>query len=373
MLYSYRVNMAGPWHIKKGVTCQDSCEVENLAGEVVVAAVADGLGSETRSDVGSSVAAKTAVGFVKEELHKCSEPDDVIRLLKAAFWKAYGEVERAAADMSEPVNQFDCTLCMTVFDGDRLWYGQSGDSGAIACREDGTYVPVTTMQRDAEGRVYPLCFGEEKWEFGMLDGISTVLLCTDGILENLMPPVLTKFSDSPVDKSMAKMFLHPQPGDAENIEEVERQAVDFFEKYPSELLDDDKTIVVIFDDERVPREREEGYYAPPNWAAIGKRVNEALYPGSSEGEVDVAAPAAQHEKTTNKENGSLTPASASSRSRSPYSAKRKRPGDGMLKTAAETVSAGAATLLAYGIEVGVEIGEAANSIVDRAIEAAIEE
>lgn len=44
MILSYKANMAGPYHIEKGIVCQDSFALETGKDGFVIAAVADGLG-----------------------------------------------------------------------------------------------------------------------------------------------------------------------------------------------------------------------------------------------------------------------------------------------------------------------------------------
>ena len=229
MLHTYGASVVGPWHAEAGVPCQDSnASWVSEDGALAAAAVSDGLGSELHSDVGSEVASRVAVDYCAEE-------------------------------MGEPAGEFDATLSLVLLDGDRLFWGQSGDSGIVAGMTDGTYVLVTDKQRDGEGRVYPLCF-DTCWDFGVLEGAATALLCTDGVLEGMIaPPILAANSDCPLD-----------------------------------LIDDDKTVVVVFDDERFPESQPEDYYAEPDYEAILERAYQNLYrsdrqKSSGAARVDVAA------------------------------------------------------------------------------------
>ena len=51
MIISYKANMAGPYHIEAGLPCQDSFAIKKGNGSYIIAAVADGLGSELYSDI----------------------------------------------------------------------------------------------------------------------------------------------------------------------------------------------------------------------------------------------------------------------------------------------------------------------------------
>ena len=277
MLYSYQVNIAGHGHARRGIPCQDSCAVWcDDEGQIAIAAVADGLGSERCSQVGSQVAAETFVSWCREHLGACEGEQAVEAMMHEAYYACYDAVAARAAEMNEPVGEFDSTLCAAVFNGDTLFWGQAGDSGLVACLKDGTYVPVTTMQRDEQGRVFPLCF-DDHWEFGHLDNVATCLLATDGVLEGMIaPPVVERFAGIPLDREKCHLFLHPQEGDAEHVDELQQQAEAFVADYPRGLIDDDKTLVVICDDTELPASQPEAYYAAPDWDEIRRKRHEAV-------------------------------------------------------------------------------------------------
>lgn len=280
MLHTYGASVVGPWHAEAGVPCQDSnASWVSEDGTLAAAAVSDGLGSELHSDVGSEVASRVAVDYCAEHARPGADAQETIEVLRGAYRAAYLAVLDCAAEMGEPAGEFDATLSLVLLDGDRLFWGQSGDSGIVAGMTDGTYVLVTDKQRDGEGRVYPLCF-DTCWDFGVLEGAATALLCTDGVLEGMIaPPVLAANSDCPIDRSKARMFLHPLADDAKHLDEVQRQVVAYLESYPRDLIDDDKTVVVVFDDERFPESQPEDYYAEPDYEAILERAYQNLYRG----------------------------------------------------------------------------------------------
>lgn len=277
MLYSYQVNIAGPGHVLRDIPCQDSCAVWcDDAGSIVIAAVADGLGSERYSQVGSQVAAETFIAWCRAHLAACEGEQALEAMMREAYYACYDAVAARAAEMGESVTEFDSTLCTAIFNGDALFWGQSGDSGLVACLNDGTYVPVTAMQRDEQGRVFPLCF-DDHWEFGHLEGVATCLLATDGVLEGMLaPPVVERFAGISLDREKCHLFLHPQEGDAEHVDELQQQAEAFLALYPRGLIDDDKTLVVICDDAEFPARQPDAYYAVPDWDEIRRKRHEAV-------------------------------------------------------------------------------------------------
>ncbi|WP_080798053.1 protein phosphatase 2C domain-containing protein [Arabiibacter massiliensis] len=288
MLRHYAVSLPGPSHIENETPCQDAFAVAEAGGDVI-AAVADGLGSESHSDRGARVAADAAVAHVASGLAACAGPDDEEALLRAAFGAAYDAVLDEAARTGEPPGEMDCTLCLAVFDGSRVAFGQSGDSGLVVAHADGSYEALTRMQRDDEGRVYPLCFAE-RWEFDRCGDAAVVLLCTDGVLEGIVaPPILAKQGLDPVDARLARGFLHPvcEGAGAEALEALRADAEAYLAAFPAELLDDDKTAVVAFDDGRPPAEQPPAYYDGPDWEAVHERARALVY-----GEPAPPAPAA---------------------------------------------------------------------------------
>ena len=277
MLHVYGASVVGAWHVKASVPCQDAhASWVSDDGALAAAVASDGLGSERFSDIGSKIASQAAVAYCRDHAVAGASPEEMLKVLRGAYQAASDAVCDKADEMEEPAGEFDETLVMALLDGDKLFWGQSGDSGLVAGMADGTYRLVTTQQRDEEGRVFPLCF-DDHWEFGVLEGVSTVLLCTDGLLDGVFaPPILAANAGCPINRAMARMFLHPQPDDAEHLDEVERQLAAYLEACPPEVTDDDKTVVVIFGDEP-PASQPDDYYAEPNWEEVRRRARKHLY------------------------------------------------------------------------------------------------
>lgn len=160
--------------------------------EYVVAAVADGLGSEAHSDIGAHAAVNTAVSTMCELIGTwCATGDSALaismpRFLEQAMIKANNAVVKKAASMELPASEFDATLAIAVYDGEQLFYGSAGDSGVIA-KTDAGFELVTRPTRVGEAGTFPL-YCKEKWEIGACCGhVEGFLLATDGVLELLVP------------------------------------------------------------------------------------------------------------------------------------------------------------------------------------------
>lgn len=277
----YKVNIPGPYHIKNGIPCQDAYCIRETPDGVIVAAVADGLGSETHSDKGAKIASSFAVTFCKQNYKSEMTEHEVISLLRRAYTKAYALVEKTAINEGNDVDQYDCTLCTVIYDGKTLYYGQSGDSGLIVGSNDGGYYKITEQQRDEDNNVYPLCFGPEYWDFGKVNvNVVSVMLMTDGVWDQACPPIL-KNEQQQINIGFVDMFLNHFGLTDTEVRNLEREATRYMRNFSQKRLDDDKTIVVIINSDAKPSRREESYYAAPDWDELAqerdKRMNEASH------------------------------------------------------------------------------------------------
>lgn len=268
MIARYKVNMPGPYHLKKGIPCQDACCIRETPDGVVIAAVADGLGSEAYSDKGAKVSSNFFANYCSKHYKAGMTEEEILNLLKSAYTKAYLQVQKVADREGREVDQYDCTLCTALYDGKNLYYGQSGDSGLIVGSNDGGYYQITEQQRDEDGNVFPLCFGAEHWKFGKVAcEVASVMLMTDGVWDQACPPIL-RYEMQTVNVGFVEMFLnHYGLGSAE-VKRLEKEADRYMRGFPENRLDDDKTIVVLINSEATPSRREASYYETPDWEKL---------------------------------------------------------------------------------------------------------
>ena len=277
MIRYYAVHMAGPYHLDSGLPCQDSFFVKRDPGGVVYASAADGLGSESRSDVGARIAARQACEHCMAHYKSGMPFSQVKKIMNNAFVYAYKAVLTQAQADGQPAGEYDTTLCMVIFDGGHVFYGQSGDSGILALLRSGEYVPLTRQQRDEDGCVYPLCCGPDMWVFGEAPApVSAVMLMTDGVWEQVCPPLLRR-RDVPVNVPLAGKFMDRRETSLKAVKKLRAAAAEYLKNYPRWLLDDDKTAVVIYDPlqpaQRMPAE----YYRAPDWEALQRAAQAKLY------------------------------------------------------------------------------------------------
>ena len=277
MLRHYGASVAGAYHLAAGEEGQDAFAVLRLGvdvraggagvneqqvddggvsdcggGEVLLAAVADGLGSERFSGEGARAAADVAVRALAAAslgargIASLDEP-----ALSAVLEIAVDAVLAKAEEMGEDAGEFDSTLCLVAWDGDEAVYANAGDSGLVGLLRgpDGepAYRLLTSMHRgEASNLVYPLK-SRGQWEFGRVEGVRALLLATDGILEQIAGLGL---GDDPAELNRAALdlFMGLGPEDAVDPCGLSRGLDDYLRRIDPVAVDDDKTVVVLYND-----------------------------------------------------------------------------------------------------------------------------
>lgn len=211
-MITYGVSRVGQYHLNEGNNiCQDAFKIETIGENIVVAAVADGVGSENHSDIGAKIAVEKCVEYCCEFYQKM---DDKELLLSNAFQNALFAIEDESKDSKIPIDQMDCTLCAVIYTKDDVVCGNVGDSGAIGLSKDGEYILLTSQQNSEDGSVYPL-MSKNSWKFYTVEmEFVSILLATDGFYNRLFPLYLRadekkmEFKHQQIlDNEMAARFL----------------------------------------------------------------------------------------------------------------------------------------------------------------------
>ena len=276
MIYSYGVTQQGHYHIKNNIVCQDAHSICKVSDDLCFAAVADGLGSELYTDVASKIASSSVTEYCKEHITIDSPEETILSEIKAAFDYALNSVLAEAKKNGHDENQYDTTLSLIVYIKDKIYFGQSGDSGIVALKKNGEYVAITEQQRDENGCVFPLCF-KDKWVFGKSDDVASVLLATDGMLETLFTSLL--FGEEINIYVVLAQYLmdNSSLGFAEgNEKEVQEKISRFVANIGEAQVNDDKKIVCVLNTSVETSRKEDDYYKVPDWVALKKKKDEVF-------------------------------------------------------------------------------------------------
>lgn len=277
MIHSYGITQQGTLHIEKNTVCQDAHCFERVNEHCAIAAVADGLGSELYSDIASQIAAESSVKYCADNILLGLEDTDILQVIKDSFKHALSKIQAASEESGNSINEYDTTLALAVYNEGKVFYGNSGDSGIVILSQDGSYSVLTEQQRDENGNVYPLCFGEEWWVFGTVQNVSSVLLATDGILETLFPYLLRN-EEVNIYVALARYLMDEESLGFEQTSDdfVRQQMSEFIASIPGSQVNDDKTLLVMLDTSYSAKKREEEYYLTPDWNALKKKHDEAF-------------------------------------------------------------------------------------------------
>ncbi len=311
MMYSYGTTQQGPYHVQKNIVCQDFHYIKKISDNCIIAAVADGLGSEAHSDVASKIAATEAVEYCVSKLPKDLTEENALALISDAFMHALQKITDEVAKENGDINQYDTTLCLVIFKKSDVYFGQSGDSGAIVLCKDGHYEGITQQQRDENGCVFPLAFGKEKWVFGSKSDVASVLLATDGILE-IFYPILLHSEKVNIYVALAQFFMDNLSLKFEELgeEAVQDKMTAFVQNISEKQVNDDKTVVVLVNSKVKTKRLEDSYYQVPNWTELQKKRQEEfnrlayphLYAKENQGKKDEAVSEEQNVTATEQTN-----------------------------------------------------------------------
>jgi serine/threonine protein phosphatase PrpC len=260
--------------------CQDSHLVVETPQGWLISAVADGVGSASKSDAGSKTAVEQSVGYLRQNIGEKWCQDQLQLLLKSAFRHALDSIIAIADD--ESLSSYDTTLTVALYNGSQVVFGHSGDGGIVVLKNDGLYDKITEEQKgDEAASVHPLRF-EHCWVFDHSeDDIAAFALMTDGILDCFCPSLLKAVEGNPsVDIHFAHRFMDINFLEARSKKDfkvVQQEVEGFLRSHDMNQVTDDMTIVIVINTAIVPRRQQDSYYARINWESVRKKANKNIY------------------------------------------------------------------------------------------------
>ena len=322
MIFNYGFSVVGKSHIVKGTCCQDAHKIKKLDNGWYVAAVADGVGSAKNSQIGSKIAANTVVEFCAECMPWDYSVIGIKSMLRTAYNYAFKQIIKESEKSGEPIESYDTTLTVVIYDGHRIIYGHSGDGAIIGLTVYGDYVQITKPQKGVDMvSVLPLRSGYTVWSIDSYDEeLVAVMLMTDGMLDSALCPYLLKLrQSSEVYTPIASFFADPygiSKNEKENkkIKEEIKAFIEADENYNSNVfytrllhiyakhlkkdaetvvdhlkeknypiafmqsVQDDKTLVALINTDIDFDTKETSYYIDPNWEELQEEWNKKAYP-----------------------------------------------------------------------------------------------
>ena len=143
-------SVAGSSHEKRQTTCQDFHDWAILGGDVVVISVADGAGSAAKAEIGSRIAAQTAIDQITDQnfLPVFSDDDEAWTEFLRNIFNISREALRAYSHMHGlRISELATTLILAVVTPELCAAAQLGDGVAVGRDKDGTLLSLTVPQR----------------------------------------------------------------------------------------------------------------------------------------------------------------------------------------------------------------------------------
>ena len=311
-MISYGFSIQGKNHLKNGTVCQDHHKIEKINDKWYIAAVADGVGSACKAEIGAKIAVETVVEFCKQNIEADNSVTSCKCMMDKAFREALTAIKQKAEVAQEDIRQYDTTLTCGLYDGNQLIYGHSGDGGIIVINTEGNFECVTKPQKGIDGiSVCPL--RDEQWIIERYkQKIVGVLLLTDGLYDTIMPYLL-RFSENKIYIPMVINYFSVLESQNEISNYVERLLCNNVKEeeydnriehwlrnlglcsndceeiihsiqqneFPLSMLNevgDDKTAIVLINEKKSIKKKDKKYYMEPKWNEYVEKWNRQVYP-----------------------------------------------------------------------------------------------
>jgi serine/threonine protein phosphatase PrpC len=154
----FSASTQGTSHLLSGTPCQDA-HAFHIWETGMIAAVADGLGSASRSDQGAQLAIEAALTMLDQLFMTCQldDLDNWAQYLSSAFTAARESLERAATSSSCSLREYGTTLIVLIIAQNHLAVGHLGDGAVVAMLEDGSIHTISAPERgEYANEVVPL-------------------------------------------------------------------------------------------------------------------------------------------------------------------------------------------------------------------------
>jgi len=280
MIRAYGFSVVGSSHTRKGVGCQDANKICSTENGWMIAAIADGVGSCKYSDIASSIAVDASIRVCLEEVKTNGVQCDLLRVIEKAFTHADAEIDKRSLAEGHLITDYDTTLSLVIYDGKRVTYGHCGDGGIIGLTTNGDYLKITSPQKLEGMYVIPLRSGKDTWVIKQAEGLyASVLLATDGVYDMFFPCLLEGQAVD-IHVPLIRYFMDNNllNVSCKTIQAVRKEREDYINSDACKTITDDKTIVVLINEDIRPALKDKPYYAEPDWEALQLAWDRKAYP-----------------------------------------------------------------------------------------------
>lgn len=244
----YRIvgsSVIGPLHVQMNLACQDACAFEAFPIGSAVIAVADGLGSAARSEIGARVAVGAAVRKAKEMLTAPMRDDlSMGAVTQAAVHSAREALEQQAIEEQCKLSDLACTIIVVALCQGVLSVAHIGDGAVVAKTRAGLRMISAPGESEYANEVMPLT--SNGWEESLrivcsVTGVECLAVFTDGCQRAALRKLQDGFQ--PFDRFFEPIFSYARDLEDANKGEAELRAL-LSSKKVCDNSEDDKTLVI---------------------------------------------------------------------------------------------------------------------------------
>lgn len=243
--YVFGASVVGPLHVRNDLPCQDACSYQVLPSGWVVIAVADGLGSARRSEVGAVTAVTGTIEGIRRLLaepsgYEASLPDAA----RNGVYSARAALETKASELGLDLRELACTMIVVVGRARSVSVAHVGDGAVVGLVESQLILLSGPGESEYVNEVVPLT--ADSWEAAVrvtteITGLQCVAAFTDGCQRAAL--LRSEGGLEPFARFFLPLFAY-----AQEVQDVEVGSDEIAEFLSSERLnahfDDDKTLVV---------------------------------------------------------------------------------------------------------------------------------
>ena len=243
--YFFGASVIGPLHVQLNIPCQDACSFEVITSDFVIAAIADGLGSASKSDTGARLVVEAAVKTVKEAID-CRRGNhlDICETARNAAIAARNSLEEKAMIERCSLRDLACTVIVIVAHKDNISVAQIGDGAVVAKIDDDLRLISAPAESEYLNEVTPIT--SKDWEKSLqvspqVSGVKCVAAFTDG----LQRAALLKDQDGlkPFEGFLEPIFSYAQ--ELDDLKQGEQDIKDLLASHKlSAHSEDDKTLII---------------------------------------------------------------------------------------------------------------------------------
>lgn len=241
----FGTSVIGPLHIQRGIPCQDACAYEILSSGFGVIAVADGLGSAPRSDIGAKSVVDAAIKTGKAAI-AAKKKDEINygEILREIVFSARKTLEARAIEEKCSLRELACTIIVVLTYEDTIAVAHVGDGAVVAKTNDGFKLISEPEESEYVNEVVPLTSME--WEKSLrisakVSEVECVAVFTDGCQRAAL--LRTQNGLQPYDRFFEPLFTYAQ--ELDNLIYGEQDIRDLLASQKmSENSEDDKTLVI---------------------------------------------------------------------------------------------------------------------------------